>query len=114
SLGSSGGRPWQWLVTSTLRAASALQFSRARAPGLNSRATCRKQFSASLVSRVWACQFVDNPQRKARSDCPLTRICRVVLLSSRLARPTKFELVTSAFGGQRSIQLSYGRAKTRH
>ena len=39
---------------------------------------------------------------------PLRTVKEKSVYSAELVHPTRFELVASAFGGQRSIQLSYG------
>lgn len=40
----------------------------------------------------------------------MTCTCNAPHLMLKLARPTRFERATPAFGGQYSIHLSYGRA----
>ena len=41
-------------------------------------------------------------------NTPECKIGRSAKMAEKLAHPTGFEPVASAFGGQRSIQLSYG------
>ena len=67
---------------------------------------CRAELAVATLSRVLNYYFLDPIEVRAASRRPVSVTKGKYL--KKLADPTRFERATFAFGGRRSIQLSYG------
>ncbi len=63
---------------------------------------------AVLENSKWNAETSRRREDRSSARHKLSLVCQAEKVIEIMVHPTGFEPVTSAFGGQRSIQLSYG------